>query len=144
MKINLKSRKLWGGILTVLVLIVIAFVVISSYFAPETTTMVDTCLLYEDTEDCLLFPTISGENLLGDVISFPETFSTDYILVVALFGPEHLIKIDPWLEVVVEMGDTYPNLSYYGLPIFTDVSDFARMGAKSAMLIGLDGSLHDA
>lgn len=143
MKINLKSWNLWGAILGALLLLIIAFVVISTYLAPETTTMVDSCLLYEDTENCLLFPTFSGENLLGDAVTFPDTFTAEYTLAVVLFEREHLPKIDDWIETIIELEDIYPDLAFYSVPIFPDVAPFARVAAKGGMLIVLDGSLHD-
>ncbi len=143
MKINLKSWKLWGGILVIPLLLIIAFIMISPYIAPETSTMVDSCPIYEDTKNCLLFPTFSGENLLGYAVVFPDAFTAEYTLAVVMFGREHLPKIDDWIEIVIEFEDIYPDLAFYGVPIFPDVAPFARVAAKGGMVVGLDSSLHD-
>jgi hypothetical protein len=143
MKINLKSRKFWGSILVVLMLFIVAVIVISPYLAPETSTMVDTCLLHEGTDNCLLFPTFSGEDLLGNVVAFPEAFSAEYTLAVILFSRDQLYEVGPWLETVVARGEDYPDLGYYSTPIFTDIPSYARLMAKAAMLADLDENLHN-
>ncbi len=139
-----------------LALLVVAALAISSSIAPETSTIVTApenasesntsdvdCLLRENGAGCLHFPICSGENLLGEEITFPTVFSTDYVLAVMLFSREQQNRAIEWLPLAEELGETYPNLSIYGIPIFPDVADYARVLARGGFLLMLDGDLHD-
>ena len=164
MKNRLKSRKLWGGLVAVLIVIIVIVYVYGTVSAPETSTLVvptddviestpeataeatveaPACLESASGGGCIRLPIFSGENLSGDVLTFPDAFETEYIITVILFDREQQERAADWLPVIEELAEARENLSFYDIPVFPEIPPIARTAARLGLRVQLDEHLHD-
>ena len=90
------------------------------------------------------FPIFSGESLVGEEITFPEVFSTEYVLVLVVFDRGQQERANPSLPEVAELLVTYPTLSFYDIPIFpASVPPPARLIAQAGLRAMMDEQWHE-
>jgi hypothetical protein len=154
MKFNIKSKKFLGFLAAIISILIVVVFVISPMLAPKTSTVVvapDDVLeseaaaesTAEDEEDCLRFPTFSGQSLSGEEVTFPDVFSTEYVLIVSVFSREQQMDIVPWLATLEELTQTHPNFSFYDIPMIANVPAPIRLASLAIMRALVDEELQD-
>jgi hypothetical protein len=151
MKTIRKRWKIWA-VIGIILLAAVVLVTIPA-LAPDTSSLVlepetspeasAACLRHTTSSDCLRLPTFSGENLLGDEILFPDVFASGYALVVVYFSREQQDRVGAWLPLAEELEQTYPDLTFYGIPLFSDVPAYVRVMATTGLRMALDNGVHD-
>jgi hypothetical protein len=131
----MKSRKFRiAGVVVVLLVVIAVAAIIVLRDVPETSTVVEqSCLRVEESETCLRFPIISGANLPGDELTFPDDFTSEYVLAIVPFSREQETRAETWLPLAQQLMETYPDLSYYNIPIFTDLPAAVRFVARTGL-----------
>ena len=126
-------------IIAVILIVILAGV---SYFAvttlaPEISEVNDIALiesadcLTNDDGACLQLPIITGTTINTDSVTFPDTFQTEYHLVVMPFDREQQILAASWLPVFQEITLENPNFEYWSIAALPDLNAAVR-----ALVIG--------
>jgi hypothetical protein len=140
-KLNPKSRQFWIGLVGVLVMLIAAVLLYSSAIAPDTSSLeVGECLSLEGNDDCILFPTFTGESLAGAETTFPDVFSTEYVMTLIVFTRKHQEDALSWLPVMQELVDSHDGLSFYDIPLAPDLSAIER----GLIMLGTKGMIDSA
>ena len=143
MNLNLKSRRFWIGLVSVLVVLVAAVLLYSIAIAPDTSSVeAGDCLSLEGNAACILFPTFTGESLTDVETTFPDVFSTEYVMTLVVFSREQQEDARPWLPVMQELVDSHTGLSFYDIPLTPDISTIARGMSKLGTKGMIDGAYH--
>jgi len=142
-KLNPKSRQFWIGIVVVLVVLVAAVLLYAASIAIDTSSVeVAECISLEGNEECILFPTFSGESLTDVETTFPDVFSTEYVMTLVVFTREHQEESLSWLPIMQELVDSHPGLSFYDIPLTPDISAIARGMSKLGTKGMIDSAYH--
>lgn len=92
------------------------------------------CLRKADDTGCLRFPSVSGLNLLGEARDFPQDFTGALNLVIVPFSDEQQVSALTWLPLARELGDKNPELRFYNVPVFPDISPAIRVVIRAGMI----------
>ena len=106
-------------IVGLIVLAAVALVAVSEIYAPAASTVAS---LDSPCTDCLSFPVISGENLLGQAFTLPADFSGDPVLVIVPFDETQQRQASSWLPLAQELAAAHDGFSYYDVPVFPDTA----------------------
>ncbi len=112
-------RQLALIIIGLIVLVGVALVGVSVIYAPEAST-VETA--DSSCADCLSFPVISGENLLGEVFTLPADFVGNPVLVIVPFDETQQRQAAAWLPLARELAAAHEGFAYYDVPVFPDTA----------------------
>jgi len=107
---------------------------------PETSEVVvseTNCVSATDSEGCIRFPTITGQNLPGDDFTLPDDFEGDLVFVVIPFDQEQQVRADTWLPFAEELFERFAGLRYYNVPIFPELSGGGRLLARAGMNVAI-------
>lgn len=127
------NRKYAAVFLVTLILLVgVALVIL----APPVSQVTQTACL-KSGETCLRFPTMTGATLTGETLTIPDDFMGDYSLVIVPFTEEQQIKAETWLPFARELAAENPQLSYYNLPVFPDISPPIRTFIRTGMSVAI-------
>ncbi|MEQ8673003.1 MAG: hypothetical protein RLP44_30485 [Aggregatilineales bacterium] len=93
------------------------------------------CVQSDTAEACVQFPTISGDNLLGQAVTYPADFSGDTVLAVVPFDRDQQVVANTWLPFVQEIAGEYPEFAYYNIPVFPDIESGFRVLARAGLIL---------
>ena len=85
-------------------------------------------------DPCIRFPTVSGDNLLGEPQTYPRDFGGDYVLAVVPFDRDQQILAQSWLPHIEDLAGQYPDLTYYNIPVFPELESTYRVFARAGMI----------
>lgn len=128
-------------IVVLLIISGIALFVINQ--APQTSSIQVTGCLQSTGGNCLHFPTVSGENLNGATVTFPDDFAGEYNLVIVPFDREQQEAIVDWLPFVQTLKADYDGLEYYSIAALPDVSAPVRLLISGGMRLAIDDDLKE-
>ena len=132
------KQLLLRGIVAAIAITAVAATFIVFRNAPETSAaqLSDiSCIESADADDCIRFPTITGDNLLGNPVTYPADFRGQYVLTVVPFDQDQQVLADSWLPYVQDLAEQYPDFSYYNIPIFPDLETVYRLMARAGMIV---------
>lgn len=131
------------SVFIVVVLIIGGIALFAINQAPQTSSIQVTDCLQSMGGDCLRFPTVSGENLNGATLTFPDDFTGDYNLIIVSFDREQQEAIVDWLPFVQGLKAEFSGLEYYSIAALPDVSAPVRLLISSGMRLAIDDELKD-
>lgn len=125
------ARRILFVVLTlVIVATLIAVLVLQN--APQTTAVeVATCLKQGDA--CLQLPSVTGNNLDSEALTFPAAFTGDLNLVVMPFDREQQVSALDYVPLFQELAAEYPGMAYYSLAALPDLSAPIRLMVTGGM-----------
>jgi len=82
-------------------------------------------------------PRLEGENLLGDLLSFPKDLAAPLTLIVIGFKREHQIDIDTWIQTYQEKSLADQSVDFFELPIIYEVGMVKRLFINNGMKMGI-------
>ena len=127
-------RGRWIGIAMIAALVVIAAALLLISRAPALSSVEvssQPCIASGDA--CLRFPTISGDNLPGEVFNLPEDFVGERNLVIVPFDEAQQVNAAGWLPLAQELAAAHPDFAYYSLPIFPAMAAPLRAIIRTGM-----------
>ncbi len=126
--------RLLGGMIVLILVGLIGFLLVSQLFAPETSTVeIANCRTPDNFDQCVLFPTISGQNLIGDDRVLPDDLAGALNLLIVPFDREQQRIASGWLPLAQELAKQYPNFQYYDVPIFPELAPAIRMMSRTGL-----------
>ena len=135
----MNSRRLLIGV-AILILFVLAGGVVLFLLqdVPEVTEadVSSACIPSTDAgETCIQFPTISGDNLLGQAVTYPADFDGDIVLAVVPFDRDQQVVANTWLPFVQGIADEHTEFAYYNIPVFPDIESAFRVLARTGLIL---------
>jgi hypothetical protein len=88
----------------------------------------------------MIFPTVSGSNLLRQKLTLPQDFKGKYNLVFIPFEQWHQMEVNSWINLVTELEQQYADLVYYELPTIQNRNPFYKMFINEGMRAGIPDS----
>ena len=90
-----------------------------------------------EADACLTFPAINGENLSGQAFNLPQDFAGVTTLVIMPFDEAQQVKASSWLPLARELSLSQPELTYYNLPVFPNMSAPLRAFIRAGMNVSI-------
>lgn len=135
----MRSRRFLLGVIVLVVLAVsvgvVAFLLQDVPEVTEAQITMPTCMQTEVDAGCIQFPTITGDNLLGQTVTYPSDFDGDYVLAVVPFDRDQQVLADTWLPFVQTIAAEHPNFAYYNIPVFPDIESAYRVLARAGLVM---------
>lgn len=69
------------------------------------------------------FPTVTGENLVGDNFTLPFSLEGEFNVLLLAFNPSQYIELRSWGPVLDQAIHQYENLRYYELPTLDEYNE---------------------
>lgn len=85
----------------------------------------------------MIFPSVSGFNLLRQKRSLPQDFQGQFNLVFIAFEQWQQSEVDSWIPTARELEQQYVNVLYYELPTIQSLNSFSRMFINEGMRAGI-------
>jgi hypothetical protein len=85
----------------------------------------------------MIFPTVSGTNLLRQKLTLPRDFQGTFNLVFIPFEQWQQMEVNSWIPLVKELEQKFKDLVYYELPTIQSRSAFYRMFLNEGMRAGI-------
>lgn len=82
--------------------------------------------LSDNTGGCVVFPTITGQNVDGAAFSAPEDFAKPLNIVILPFDREQQERALNWLPLGQSLAAEYADVGYYSVAALPDLSPFVR------------------
>ena len=114
------------------------FVAIVLNTAPPTTAIQVAPCLANDAGDCRVFPTVSGENLLGETLTFPDAFQAPYNLVLMPFNRDQQVSAQAWLPFAQSLKEDFADLQYYSIAALPDLDPAIRLLVTGGMNLAIN------
>lgn len=118
-----QKNTLTMGVIVALVIAVVAALNLSP--APADATPTPEAAPPPAAEDARLLP-ISGDNLDGQTLTFPEDFSAPFNLVVMPFNRDQQTAAVGWLATFEQAARADERVAYYSIAALTDLAPFVR------------------
>jgi hypothetical protein len=88
----------------------------------------------------LLFPIVSGHNLLRQSVTLPSGLEGQLNLVLVAFQRWHQPLVDSWLPAVTQLEQHHPGLRHYELPVIQSMNLLSRTFINEGMRAGIPDS----
>jgi hypothetical protein len=85
----------------------------------------------------MIFPTVSGSNLLRQKLSLPQDLRGRFNLVFIPFEQWQQMEVDSWMPLATELEQQFEGLAYYELPTIQGRNSFSRMFINEGMRAGI-------
>jgi len=85
----------------------------------------------------MIFPTVSGSNLLRKKLTLPQDFQGRLNLVFIPFERWHQTEVDSWSALAEELEEKYEGLVYYELPTLQSGGAFYKIFLNEGMRAGI-------
>ena len=85
----------------------------------------------------MIFPTVTGENLEGQKLTFPADFAGEKNIVFIPFERWHQNDVDTWVPLVAQLMQEQSTLRYYELPTLAPGNPLSRWFINSGMRSGI-------
>lgn len=121
-------------LLAALLLLGIGIILLLLIVPSISTVMPSSCISAED--DCLRFPSVSGDNLSGRAFTLPEDFAGDRIFVVVPFDETQQREAAAWLPLARELATT-PRFVAYNVPTFPNIAAPVRAVIRAGLNIAI-------
>jgi hypothetical protein len=121
----LRQHKIIMALGAVLVILAAAAIVIALNAPQSSGVQVGACV-QADGGDCLLFPTVSGTNLLGTAFRLPQDFAGEFNLVLVSFEEAQTARAIEWLPLAQDLAAQHEGFRYYNLPTLNAVNPLLR------------------
>jgi hypothetical protein len=89
----------------------------------------------------VIFPTITGSNLLRKKLTLPADFKGDLNLVFVAFLQWQQSEINSWVPMVMDWEKQHPGLVYYELPVIEDRQVLYKWFINEGMRAGIPNPL---
>ena len=89
----------------------------------------------------VIFPTITGSNLLRKKLTLPADFKGDLNLVFVAFLQWQQSEINSWVPMVLDWEKQHPGLVYYELPVIEDRQVLYKWFINEGMRAGIPNPL---
>lgn len=100
--------------------------------APQTTAVdVQACL--KQGQSCLQLPSVTGNNLNNEPLTFPAAFAGDINLVVMPFDREQQVRTLEYVPLFQALAQDYPGLAYYSMAALPDLAAPIRLLVTGGM-----------
>jgi hypothetical protein len=80
----------------------------------------------------MVFPTVSGSNLLRQKITLPQDFQGKFNLVFIPFEQWHQTEVNSWMPLASELEQKFESLVYYELPTIQSRGSFSKIFINEA------------
>jgi hypothetical protein len=87
--------------------------------------------------EIMLFPTVSGSNLLREKLTLPQDLKGSLNLVFVPFYQWQQAEVDSWGPLAGQLEAQHPGLLYYELPIIQSRNALSRMFINEGMRAGI-------
>jgi len=88
-------------------------------------------------EGFMIFPTVSGTALSGQLHTLPFSLRGEFNIVVLAFEVVHQLLVQTWMSALEDLQDLYPRLAFYEVPTLWPYSEEQRliidMGMRQAV-----------
>jgi hypothetical protein len=88
-------------------------------------------------DEMMIFPTVSGENLLKQKIVVPTQLRGPFNVVIVAFQQWHQRLVNSWVPFLEKMLQNYPDLEFYELPTIQNMNFLYRMIINNGMRAGI-------
>ena len=88
-------------------------------------------------QTCLHFPTVTGDNLLGQAFTLPADFRAKNTLVVVPLDEDQQVSAQNWLPLARELASAHPDFAYYDVPMFPSMAAPMRTLIRSGMSLSI-------
>jgi hypothetical protein len=88
----------------------------------------------------MVFPTVSGSNLLRQQITLPRDLSGELNLLLVPFQQWQQMEVDTWIETVEALEKEIPGFRYYELPTIQRMNFIAQTFINEGMRAGIPNS----
>jgi len=85
----------------------------------------------------MIFPTVSGSNLLREKLTLPQDFHGKLNLIFIPFEQWQQMEVDSWMPLARALEEQYDNLFYYELPTIQTRNSFYKMFINEGMRAGI-------
>ena len=85
----------------------------------------------------MIFPTVTGTNLLRQKLTLPRDFKGKLNLVFIPFQRWHQMEVDSWGALAEELEEKYEGLFYYELPTLQNGGPFYKIFLNEGMRAGI-------
>lgn len=82
--------------------------------------------LPDNTGGCVVFPTITGQNVDGAAFSAPDDFAKPLNIVILPFDRQQQERALNWLPLGQSLASQYADVGYYSVAALPDLSPFVR------------------
>jgi hypothetical protein len=89
------------------------------------------------TGEEIIFPTVSGSNLLREKLTLPRDFQGKFNLLFIPFEQWQQREVDSWMGLANELEGQYDSLIYYELPTIQSRNTFYKMFINEGMRAGI-------
>jgi len=89
------------------------------------------------TGEEIIFPTVSGSNLLREKLTLPRDFQGKFNLLFIPFEQWQQMEVDSWMGLANELEGQYDSLIYYELPTIQSRNTFYKMFINEGMRAGI-------
>lgn len=129
----MKSSRRWLFLAVSVLLVIGGAALLFVVPAISTVTLVG-CGSAED--NCLRFPSVSGESLSGTAFTLPEDFAGDHTFVVVPFDETQQREATAWLPLARELAIT-PGFTYYNVPTFPNIAAPVRAVIRAGLNLAI-------
>ncbi len=132
----MRGRVIAGIVVVVLIAVVGLVLIILDRSAPGVSSVQTSnrpCITA--AQDCLRFPTISGQNLLGETMTLPADFSGQSVLVIVPFDENQQVQAQTWLPLANEIAAGDPSFADYDVAVFPDMAAPMRALIRGGMIV---------
>ena len=85
----------------------------------------------------MIFPRVSGSNLLREKVTLPQDFKGRLNLVFIAFEQWQQMEVDSWTPTAQELEGQFEGLAYYELPTIQNRNRFSKMFINEGMRAGI-------
>jgi hypothetical protein len=85
----------------------------------------------------MIFPTVSGTNLLRQQLTLPKDFQGKLNLIFIAFEQWHQMEVDSWIPLAKELEQKVSGLYYYELPTIQSRTSIAKWFINEGMRAGI-------
>lgn len=130
----MRGRLLGGIVIVVLVVVVgVVFVLIGRNATPVSQVETPNRPCVDAGQACLRFPTITGDNLLGEALTLPDDFASAATLVIVPFDEAQQVGAGSWLPAARDLAASHPDFGYYNVPVFPSMAAAMRGLIRAGM-----------
>jgi hypothetical protein len=85
----------------------------------------------------MIFPTVSGSNLLREKLTLPQDFQGNLNLIFIPFEQWQQMEVDSWMPLARALEEQFDNLVYYELPTIQTRNSFYKVFINEGMRAGI-------
>jgi hypothetical protein len=85
----------------------------------------------------VIFPTVTGSNLLREKLTLPQDFKGDFNLLFIAFQQWQQMEVDSWMGLSRELEEKFPGLVYYELPTIQNRNSLFKRFINEGMRAGI-------